>query len=208
VQTVSAYTLGLRGTSIYAYDASGVQVGQAVLATDSNQTLLSVTSSGGPITTVHISGIGSTYAIDNLTFTSDVPFAKYSASVYLAPKLATFSATETFTLGSGSTGVNPPRQPVTLTLGSLTLSIPAGSFVQDMPPRTTSYVYNGTVNGGTLYVSISPTKTANTYQLFALGVGYSVPNGLTTMPVALAVGDNDGHTTVAPKYASRVPMSP
>jgi len=77
-----------------------------------------------------------------------------------------------------------------------------------MPPRSNSYVYQGAVNGGTLYVSITPTKTANTYQLFALGAGYTFPAGLTTIPVALSIGDNDGQTNVTPNFVPRVPTSP
>jgi len=210
VQSVSAYiSASSSGIGIFAYDASSNLVGQTLLPTGSpNNTLVSVTSSGNPIVTVTIHDGGSTFVIDNLAFATDVPFAKYAATVYLAPKLSSFSATETFTLGANNTGLNPPTQAVTLALGTLTLSIPAGSFAQDMPPRTSSYAFEGSVNGGTLYVSISPTKTPNTYKLFALGVGYAIPSGLSTMPVSLSVADNDGHTNVAPNYVPRVPTSP
>ena len=117
-------------------------------------------------------------------------------------------ATETFTLGATSTGINPSTQPVILKFGNLTLTIPAGSFLNDQPPRGSAYVFQGTVNGGTLYVSITPTKTPNTYQLFALGSGYALPTGLSTMPVSLSIGDNDGSTNVTPNYVNHVPMSP
>ncbi|MBS6362588.1 hypothetical protein [Burkholderia sp.] len=210
VRTVSAYVLGAAGVGIYAYDAGNVLVGQAILPAGSGQTWppLSVTSSGNPITKVLIHDGGGAFVVDNLSFISDVPFAKYAASVYLAPKVAYFSALESFTLGAGSTGLNLSTQPVSLTFGSLTLNIPAGAFVKDTPPRKNSYVYQGALNGGTLYVSITPTKTANTYQLFALGAGYVFPTSLSTMPVALAIGDNDGQTNVTPNYVPHVPTSP
>jgi len=208
VRTVSAYIEGGHGTGIYAYDASGTLVGQTVLPVDTHMALFSVTSSGSPITTVLIQGSPSSFYVDNLSVVSDVSFAKYAASVYLAPKVAYFSASESFMLGATSTGLNLSTQAVTLTFGSLTLTIPAGSFVKDMPPRTNSYVYQGTVNGGTLYVSITPTKTANSYQLFALGAGYTFPTGLSMMPVDLNIGDNDGHTNTTPNYVPRVPTSP
>lgn len=207
VRTVSAYIVGVAGTGLYAYDASGTLVGQIVLP-DFAQQLFSVTSSGNPITTVQIQGPSSSFFVDNVSFISDVPFAKYAASVYLAPKVSYFSASEILTLGAGSTGLNLSTQPVSLTFGSLTLNIPAGAFTKDMPPRSNSYVYQGAVNSGTLYVSITPTKTANTYQLFALGAGYTFPAGLTTMPVALSIGDNDGQTNVTPNFVPRVPTSP
>ncbi|QQJ99103.1 hypothetical protein JG536_24115 [Burkholderia ambifaria] len=208
VRTVSAYIEGAHGTGIYAYDASDTLVGQTVLPVDSHMAPFSVTSSGNPITTVLIQGSPGSFYVDNLSFISDVPFAKYAASVYLAPKVAYFAASESFTLGAGGTRFNPPTQAVTLTFGSLTLSIPAGSFTKDTPPRTSSYVAQGALDGGTLYVSITPTKTANTYQLFALGAGYTFPTGLSTLPVALSIGDNDGHTNTAPNYVPHVPTSP
>ena len=211
VQSISAYVGPITTTTISAYDASGALVGQTVLpASPSNYNLTpaSVTSSGNPIMSVQIQGGASGYAIDTLTFATDVSFAKYSATVYLAPKVSYFSATETFTLGATSTGINPSTQPVILKFGNLTLTIPAGSFLNDQPPRGSAYVFQGTVNGGTLYVSITPTKTPNTYQLFALGSGYALPTGLSTMPVSLSIGDNDGSTNVTPNYVNHVPMSP
>ncbi|WP_124529493.1 hypothetical protein [Burkholderia sp. Bp8991] len=210
VQTISAYVGPSTITTISAYDASSALVGQTVVPASSsgNMTPASVTSSGNPIVTVQIQGGGSAYAIDTLTFITDVSFAKYAATVYLAPKVSYFSATETFTLGVTSTGINPATQPVILKFGALTLTIPARSFLKDQPPRGSAYVFQGTVNGGSLYVSITPTKTPNTYQLFALGSGYAVSTGLSAMPVSLSIGDNDGSTNVTPNYVNHVPMSP
>ncbi|KUY86210.1 hypothetical protein [Burkholderia sp. RF4-BP95] len=211
VQSISAYIGPSTTTTLSAYDASGALVGQTVLPASPtywNLAPASVTSSGNPIVSVQIQGGASDYAIDTLTFATDVPFAKYAATVYLAPKVSYFSATETFTLGAASIGINPPAQAVTLTFGTLSLTIPPGSFAKDLPPRGSSYVYQGALNGGILYVSIKPTKTPNTYQLFALGSGYAIPSGLSTMPVSLSIGDSDGHTTVTPNYVQHVPTSP
>ena len=72
IQTVSAYVSGDAGTGLFAYNASGVLVGQALLAGDGVNSLLSVTSSGGPIVGLQISGDGWFLGVDDLTFSGGV----------------------------------------------------------------------------------------------------------------------------------------
>ncbi|OAJ54926.1 hypothetical protein A6V36_08825 [Paraburkholderia ginsengiterrae] len=139
-----------------------------------------------------------------LTFSS-APFSKFAATLYLAPKLSAFAANETFTLGTSSTSITPPTQAVTLTIGALTLKLPAGSFVPDDLPRK-GYVYRGTVNGVNLFISISSTSTPRTYQLFAIGE-YEFPRGVSTMPVGLTIGGTSGSVNLTPHYVTLVPTS-
>ncbi|MFM0728974.1 hypothetical protein PQQ52_00510 [Paraburkholderia sediminicola] len=140
VQTVSVYLSGNTGAGIYAYDVSGNLLGQALLSAAAANQLLSVTSSGNPITSVTIHDGGSTFAIDTFTFEAGVPFTKFGTTLYVAPKLSAFAAIETFTQGATSTGISPPTQAVTLVFGGLSINLPAGSFVADTQPRITSYV--------------------------------------------------------------------
>lgn len=208
VQSVSAYlSTGTTTASISAYDASSNLVGQVAVPANANSQLFSVTSSGSPISAVQISGSGSAYAVEEIAFNSSVAFAKYSASVYIATRLSAFAASETFTLGANSTGITPPSQAVSLTIGALTINLPAGSFVQDQPPRK-GYVYRGKVNGVNLFVDIYPTNAAQSYGLFVLGDDYAFLGGLSSMPVAVSIGNNSGSTTVTPHYVSLPPTSP
>ncbi|WP_322052415.1 hypothetical protein [Paraburkholderia bannensis] len=207
VQTVSSYVSGNAGTTLSAYDASGNLVGQAALTAAASNQELSATTSGSPIVKVEISGPESAYAVDELIFSSSVPFAKFGASLYLAPKLSAFAASDTFTLGASSTGITPPTQAVTLSIGSLTISLPAGSFVADQAPRK-GYVYRGKVNGVDLFVDIYPTSAAQSYGLFILGAGYAFPAGVNSMPVAVTIGANSGSANVTPHYVSLPPTSP
>jgi hypothetical protein len=68
IQKVSAYVSGTSNTGIYAYDSNGALVGQAVSPGASDNLLLTVISTGNPITTVTIHDGGSSFAIDTLQF--------------------------------------------------------------------------------------------------------------------------------------------
>lgn len=70
VQNVSVYLSGPVNTGLFAYDASGNLVGQAVLSQPALNALLSVTSTGNPIARVEIHNGGATFAIDDLRFTA------------------------------------------------------------------------------------------------------------------------------------------
>ncbi|WP_224102187.1 hypothetical protein [Paraburkholderia caribensis] len=209
VQSVSAYITAGLGVSIYAYDASGSLVGQTLASDGVELSLTSVTSSGNPITTVQIHDGGYTFFVDTLKFTTaDLPFSRFGAALYLAPKVSAFAVAETFTLGERSAALNPTTQKVTLRIGALTLNLPAGSFAEDGPPRKGSYVFRGAANGVNLYVSISPTRVPKTYLLFAIGAGYIFQSGLTSMPVGLNIGENAGNLEVKPNYVPQPPSSP
>jgi len=207
VQSVSGFLSGAN-VIISAYDASNLLVGQTVVASGVSNQLFSITSSGNPITTVQIQGAPSAYAVDLVRFVSNTPFAKFGVTLYLAPKLSAFAATETFTLGANSAALNPATQAVTLNIGALSINLPAGSFNSDNLPRTTAYVYRGKVNNVDLYVLISPTGSSQSYLLFVLGGGYAFQNGLSTVPVTLTIGNNSGTVNVAPHYVPVVPVSP
>ena len=193
------------GTNVYPQGGAVSQDGTRLYVPNSGNGTVSVidTATHTVVATVQV-GEG---AMRAAVKPDSVPFANYSATLYLAPKLSELSATEKFTLAANGS-IDPSTQPVNLKFGALDLSIPAGSFVRDQPPRTGSYVYQGTIDGVNVYVSISPTGKLNTYQLFALGSGYAVPTGLTTVQVALTIGKNTGSINVTPNYGPKVPVSP
>ncbi|WLI11244.1 MULTISPECIES: cadherin-like domain-containing protein [Pseudomonas] len=70
IQSVSAYVSGSTSIGLYAYNASGVLVGQASTPGATNNMLMSVTSPGDPIAFLAIHDGGSNFAVDDLTFTS------------------------------------------------------------------------------------------------------------------------------------------
>jgi len=70
IQTVSTRITGPAHVGIYAYDASDNLVGQSVTESSVYNALVTVTSSGAPITKVEIHNGGATFAIDDLSFTA------------------------------------------------------------------------------------------------------------------------------------------
>lgn len=70
IQSVSAYVSGEPFTGLFAYNASGVLIGQTVLPSAAFNTLLTVTSQGDPIARLDIHDGGASFAMDDLTFTS------------------------------------------------------------------------------------------------------------------------------------------
>ncbi|MDH4651395.1 MULTISPECIES: S-layer family protein [unclassified Pseudomonas] len=86
---VSAYVSGEANTGLFAYDANGVLVGQALLPTDpSPNTLLSVTSSGNPIVRLDIHDGGATFGVDDLTLVEAHPFLTLDTSADIGNDLA------------------------------------------------------------------------------------------------------------------------
>jgi YVTN family beta-propeller protein len=118
-------------------------------------------------------------------------FAAFSAKVDISPSTGSFDMNSTFTLGTGSRGINPLTQPVTLKVGAFTATIPAGSFQQN--PQ--GFVFGGIINGVALEVIIVP-QGSNSFALRAQGTGAS--NLPTTNPVTvgLTIGNNADTTTV------------
>uniref|UniRef100_UPI0010F697F4 cadherin-like domain-containing protein n=1 Tax=Pseudomonas sp. D(2018) TaxID=2502238 RepID=UPI0010F697F4 len=71
VVAVSAYVSGVENTGLFAYDAGGNLVGQALLpAAAPANTLLNVASSGSPIVRVEIHNGGATFGVDDLSFST------------------------------------------------------------------------------------------------------------------------------------------
>ncbi|HEX2711883.1 MAG TPA: beta-propeller fold lactonase family protein [Candidatus Acidoferrales bacterium] len=118
-------------------------------------------------------------------------FASFSAKVDINLASSSFDINSTFTLRTGSPGIDPLTQPVTLTVGAFTTTIRAGSFQQN--PH--GFVFDGILNGVALEVIIIP-QGGNSFAFRAEGAGAS--NLPTTNPVTvgLTIGNNAGTTTV------------
>ncbi|EJM78652.1 beta strand repeat-containing protein, partial [Pseudomonas sp. GM55] len=70
IHSVSAYVSGEVSTGLFAYNASGVLIGQTVLSSSANNELLTVTSLGDPIARLEIHDGGASFAVDDLAFTN------------------------------------------------------------------------------------------------------------------------------------------
>ena len=126
-----------------------------------------------------------------------VPFSFFTAQLQLASgKLAGFSVEARFTLGNGSTSLNPPSDTLTLTVGSYSVTLPAGSLHALQAGAYSNYAYVGTVNHVLLDVLLLPLG-GNSYALQAAGTPVTLTSSTRAVPVTLTIGNNTGITTVA-----------
>ncbi|HET6841591.1 MAG TPA: hypothetical protein VFK06_07875 [Candidatus Angelobacter sp.] len=107
-----------------------------------------------------------------------------------------------FSLGAGSMGLDLAHTPLTLTVGTLSFTIPAGSFKQVGGQHHfvlhTNNVFRGTVNGMHVDFDIQAEHGSSTsfdYSATITHVDLDVPNPVT---VTLQIGENSGTTTACP----------
>jgi YVTN family beta-propeller protein len=123
-------------------------------------------------------------------------FGAFSANVAINNSLPEFNASGQFTLGTGSSGINPLTQPVTLQVGTFLITIPPGSFQLD---NQGNYVFHATLNGVPLNATIQPLGGSQ----YAYGIkGDSAANLPTANPVdiRLAIGSDGGDTSVSATF--------
>ncbi|EUC14492.1 hypothetical protein [Paraburkholderia hospita] len=129
-------------------------------------------------------------------------FAKFSPELIIAPKLSAFSVTAVFTLASTSKPLSPTKQDLTLTIGDLSLVIPAGSLKQPSP-RVGLYTFDGVISGVKLGLILTGEKNGP-YGLVAVGTGHDFTNPTAPVPVGLTTAGNTGVATIKPIIAARV----
>lgn len=106
---------------------------------------------------------------------------------------SSFDFNGSFTLGSGSTGINPSATGLTLTVGTFSVVVPANSFIKTSKGV---FVCEGTIDGVPLQFRIAPTTATNAYSLQVEASGINMPNATNPVPVKLVLGSNDGSTQV------------
>jgi hypothetical protein len=103
-----------------------------------------------------------------------------------------FELSGTLTVGTGTTGIAPDTQPVSLVLGNFSVVIPAGSFRKNKNGR---YSFEGTINGVHLEFSIAPAGGSSfTFHVEADGANLSGTGN--PVPLELLIGTNGGTTQV------------
>jgi hypothetical protein len=133
------------------------------------------------------------------TFTppaSAVAFASLTAKLDIARGPAAnddrFDINATFALGTTSNGINPLTEAVTVQIGPLSMTIPAGSFTRD---RFGRFKFCGVVGGVALDVLIRPAASGQ-FLRTAEGSGAELSTTTNPVTVALQIGDDRGTTTV------------
>jgi YVTN family beta-propeller protein len=99
-----------------------------------------------------------------------------------------------FTLGASSSGLDLAHQATTLTVGTFSITIPAGSFKQ--VGGQSHFILHGTISGLKVDADLKAehgSSTAFDYKIQVKGVDVDVANPVT---VTLKIGENTGTTTV------------
>jgi hypothetical protein len=120
-------------------------------------------------------------------------FAAFYAEARVRSGGQEFDVEGLFTLGTGSDGIDPINEQVTLTAGKLAVTIPAGTFRSE----TAALVgFEKVIDGRKVEASIAAGSTPGTFT-FEFEVSTPDPTGgVDRIPVALTIG-NDAGSTIA-----------
>jgi hypothetical protein len=133
-------------------------------------------------------------------FVPPVQFAAFSPMLTIhfgtAPNTDVFEIQSSFTLGSGSKGINPPVQPVTLQIGTFSTTIPAGSFTgTETQSAFGPFSFAGTNQGVPMRAALGPTGS-NRFVFKAAAQNANLTGTVNPVPVTLTIGSNSGTASV------------
>jgi YVTN family beta-propeller protein len=161
------------------------------LSTPSSNSMLQATNQIAVNSTTHRAYVVN-YGSDNITVIANtVPFSSFSGKLELNLEAGSFDLNARFALGT-SASINPPTQPVSLTIGPYSVTIPPGSFARHKP----GYAFEGVINGVFLQVLIKFGSTLGTYTFQAEGRGANLKRAVNPVPVTLKIGNNAGMTQI------------
>lgn len=148
------------------------------------------TATNTVVTTVAVGVWPEAIAIANLS----TPFAAFTiGDLNVSPQ--GFSEQGNFTLGAASPGIDLAHQPVTLTLGGFSVTIPAGSFRE--VGGNLHFVLNSTTNGSHVNCNLKADHGSSTSFQYACSVnGVDLTGQNNPVTVGLKIGHNAGTTTV------------
>jgi YVTN family beta-propeller protein len=125
-----------------------------------------------------------------------VPFLAFSTTLDIAfgtaPNQDSFNLHSPFTLSSTAPVLHPHRDPVTLQIGTFSITVLPGSF-REQPDG--SFTFAGVINGVSLKAQITPTATLQ-YAFHAKAQGVSLTGTTNAVYVTLTIGGDSGATSV------------
>jgi len=181
------------GTRLYVanYASSGTV---SVIDTSSNTVVVPVTVGGYP------RGVAVKTAAAACSTCGTFPFSSFLVKLEVEGSGFNLNGTFTPAAGASSTGIDPVTQPVTLQVGSFSITIPKGSFRRT--PRG-KFVYEGVFNGVNLEIQMAAVGINEGGLSYAFHVE-ARPVSLTGVPgtvtVQLQIGNNTGTKTLNVGY--------
>jgi hypothetical protein len=133
---------------------------------------------------------------ESVAITPTIPFSTFNPSLAIDDgRHPGFVLTSTFTLGSGSSGLNPATEAMTLEIANYTLTLAAGSFHKLGTAANAPYAYEGTLNGATVVLGLIPLGN-NTFSFDAAGSPVAFPGIKNPVSVTLGFGTNTGTSSL------------
>ena len=120
-----------------------------------------------------------------------IPFAAFAARAQIAPADRAFEVDATFTLGASSDGIKPIAEAVSLTVGTFSTTIPAGSFKLNKG----SFVFEGVINGVALEAKIR-SLGSNRFEFKVQGERANLSGTVNPVMIVLTIGNDHGDVTV------------
>jgi 6-phosphogluconolactonase len=173
------------GTFLYAANFNNVVTGFSVA---SSGALAPVP--GSPFAT-DVPGVGLESLVVYPPKSCVVPFAAFTARAEIAPADRQFEVEATFTLGASSDGIKPLAEAVSLTVGTFSTTIPAGSFKLDEG----RFVFEGVINGVALEAEIRP-RGSNRFEFKVQGERANLSGTVNPVTIVLTIGNDSGTTSV------------
>jgi hypothetical protein len=131
------------------------------------------------------------YSIQLFAVTQGIPFGNFTGRVKANIKAGQsdnkVEVDARFALGTGSDGINPATETVTIQIGKLSLTIPAGSFTENK----NGFKFEGTIASVDLKVNIKRVK--NEFSLDLNGVGADLTGSELPLGLALLIGNDAGN---------------
>ena len=158
--------------------------------------------SGSPVTTdqrgvARPDGLGEAACdIGAFEFADETLFASFTAKLSLDPSDGAFDLSSRFTLGATTNGIDPLVEPVSLAIGSYSITFAPGSFKKN---KKGVYVFDGAIDGVELNVRISPLG-GNSYWFQASGEGAKLKGIKNPVTVTLTIVGDLGSVVVHAKF--------
>jgi YVTN family beta-propeller protein len=171
------------GGKVYVTKAGNISNNVSVIATATNTVV------GSPIP------VGTAPEPFGLFIQPFIAFSAFAPDLTVYPNQKEFSIKSNFTLGAGSNAINPPTEQVTLQIGSFTITIPIGSFV-NVPGVPGYFTFVGVIDNVSLNVLIRLVSGNNYVVVIAKNVSLTIPIPPNTVPVTLTIGGVRGTTNV------------
>ena len=130
--------------------------------------------------------------VTKLNFVTTTQFVAFGARVEIEDERNEheFEVKGTFTLGTGSDGIHPDTEDVTLRVGAFSVKIAAGSLRRDKKGR---FKYEGVIDGVALEAVIRQ-RGPSTFEFKVEGKGAGLTRTTNSVEVTLTIGNDGGNT--------------